>query len=557
MAAVHLLRAAVLWPLVLILAAFGAFCFARFLRAQRTSVLSLSYESSLLLALGGVVALANFTWVVSPELKFDALNYHLPVARAWAEAGRIVELPWNVHAYNSGLAETVFAIALILSGQTAVKIIVFAVSLLSATAVGLIARRVAGSAAGIRATVLLLTVPLIGWESSTSDVELFLCLFLCNAVLALLEWSGKTRAVALAGLLIGAALATKILALMAVPVVGLWILWTVRRDTTPPRTAAIRVLCFCALAIVFAAPWYGVRYHFTGNPLFPYYTHLFPTHRPVLEWENHVVDGFRLPPTPVNVLRLPWLVTFDTARFSESGLMSVGAGTMLLVLLPWGFRIVNDSDLRVRWLLALGLSMYFIWSFVFGYARFYTPVLPWIVIGGVLVLVRYGNGRPLATAVSAVVVLTVVLQGFVLPAVYWEVFERFPYARAFGQESREALIDRSQRAWAAAQYVNEHAAPGEVVVSRGLERVRFYVNPEIRTWQWDAPLHAEIDSRTDASIARSLRKLGVRYVILDDWTPSLNEPFARPSFLRSQTTQVFDENHLAIYRLLQGTKPAI
>ncbi|MEO8215486.1 MAG: hypothetical protein ABI718_00220 [Acidobacteriota bacterium] len=552
----HLLRAALLWPLILLFAAYGATTLLRsFNPATFLRCWPCQYESCLLLIMGGLFALANFTWVISPELKFDALNYHLPVAQAYAASGGIVELSNNVHAYNAGLAESVFAIALSISGQTAVKILVFFVSVLAACAIGLIASRVAGTKAGVRGAVLFLTVPLIGWESSTTDVELFLCLFLCGAVLALLDFAGSGIGITAFAILAGAALGTKILALMAMPVLLCWLVWILWRHDESAVSRLLSLAATLALVAAFAVPWYAVRYHFTGDPVFPYYANIFPTRTPVLEWENHVVDAFRLRPTPLNILKIPWLATFQSARFSESGLLNGGMGLMLLVLFPWGLRLVSDKRAQRRWLLALAASTYIIWSLVFCYARFYVPVLPWVTIGGVLVLACYAGGRNLSVLISSVVILIVLLQGIVMPAVYWEIFERFPFSRAFGQETRESLIGRSQRAWGAGQYINEHTDPDEPVVSRGLDRVRFYVHANIRTWQWDAPLHEQINASSDRSIAESLRRLGVRYVVLDEWTPAQSEPYSRPSFLASYTTKVYDNEHLTIY-LLRRDEPS-
>lgn len=108
----------------------------------------------------------------------------------------------------------------------------------------------AGSiAAGVGAGLTILTMPVLFAHGHFAHTDLFLAVFWFSAAACLYRWVEDSRPAMLfaAGLLLGAALATKFTGLLLAPVFGLWMV--VRR----PRDAAwaILIVAVCAAAVFY------------------------------------------------------------------------------------------------------------------------------------------------------------------------------------------------------------------------------------------------------------------------------------------------------------------
>src|SRR5205085_5545876 len=68
------------------------------------------------LLVGGYVFLLAFLWAVAPEIRFDALNYHLVVPRDYLAAHRIVR-PLTDSMYLAHLTEAVYGCGMGLGGD--------------------------------------------------------------------------------------------------------------------------------------------------------------------------------------------------------------------------------------------------------------------------------------------------------------------------------------------------------------------------------------------------------------------------------------------------------
>ena len=109
---------------------------------------------------------------------------------------------------------------------------------------------VAGSVtAGVGAGLTILTMPVLFAHGHFAHTDIFLVAFWFAAASCLYRWVEDSRPALLvaAGLLLGAALATKFTGLLLVPVVGVWLLLRRPRDAT----WAILILAVCAAVVFF------------------------------------------------------------------------------------------------------------------------------------------------------------------------------------------------------------------------------------------------------------------------------------------------------------------
>lgn len=226
-----------------------------------------------------VVALVHFVVALIPELGYDATAMHLFISSHLAQHHQWgFDAGTYVWAVMPMLGDWIFSIGYMLAGETAARLInvgfIFTLALLVRGLV-LWAR---GTGASARWAVLLfLSTPLTFTESSSLFIESAWASFVVGGLLAILSAcssSGKPRLeLPLAGLLLGCALATKAVTLTILPVLLLLLIWRHRswsKTVSLPFLALGLVLFFVMGAIPYLTAW-----KLTGNPVFPFFNHIF------------------------------------------------------------------------------------------------------------------------------------------------------------------------------------------------------------------------------------------------------------------------------------------
>ncbi len=136
---------------------------------------------------------------------------------------------------------------------------------LTALVIGLFTGRRYGAAAGNSAALSLVLMPRLFGHAHLAALETFMNLVWTITVLATASlWTRGTRpgdrAAALTGLLLGAALLTKMQAILLPPLIGLWALWHWRGRAIRPLAIFVGVGC-----LVFVAGWPLLWLDFPGN----------------------------------------------------------------------------------------------------------------------------------------------------------------------------------------------------------------------------------------------------------------------------------------------------
>ncbi|HEV7126558.1 MAG TPA: phospholipid carrier-dependent glycosyltransferase, partial [Ktedonobacterales bacterium] len=124
-----------------------------------------------------------------PPTSWDALAYHLPVVRADIQAGRVVLDPASPQGYQPQLMEMLYALLwLVRGGDSAAQPLHAACGLLVVALVACLAWRAGGPRAGVRATALVLAIPLVTTIAAWPYVDLLLAACELGAVVALARW---------------------------------------------------------------------------------------------------------------------------------------------------------------------------------------------------------------------------------------------------------------------------------------------------------------------------------------------------------------------------------
>jgi len=523
------------------------------------SLRTCSRESALLLAVIGSVSLLSFVWAVAPEVEFDALNYHLAVPRLYLDHHRVLELDFY-HSYFAHNLEVLFAWVMALGGAEAVKFVMFGLSVVSVFATYLLGSQAFGRRTGLWAAALFSTAPLVAWEAGTVSIENVVALCVTGGLLAFVRWldAGKSGFLVAGALLAGAAIGSKLNAAFAFAVAAPVVIWKTARDSSYLYLDRFRGLLYAGAAFSIAGlPTYALLAWYTGNPVFPHLNGLFRS--PKWAMDNTITNSgqFGTAATIGFLLRLPARLTLDTHRYAEF-MPDGGIGFTMLLVAPFGLLLLASRRKGVRLLAGSVLAYLLLLFYTMQYARYVLLVLPVAAVLGAG-LASYVSDAKLAALIRVALFTGAVLQFPVLIAVHWQFEDRFPVSVATGIEEREEFLKRVVLGYSAADYLNRVADPKDAVLTAGLENLRYYMKPPLRTVYlapFTDPLRDAQRPLSPADAYEVLRRNGISWLMFPrpdfDQKPPDRASYLDPEFLLRYAKLEFTNREVKVYRLLQN-----
>lgn len=333
----------------------------------------------------GFVFLAQWLrFALLPESAYDALVYHLPLPRAYLEAGKLLPAPEMIFSGLPQAMEMIFGLGLAFSGELAAKMThaVFGI-FLSVAIYSLVVRWTQRRAAGVVAAFLFVSAPIVGFEFGTANVELAQALFLWLALDGLDRLrADKPGAAALTGWYLGLACAVKISAGLTL-VVFLPLILLFAKGSWPARFRHAATAAFFSLIAI--GPWLLRNWADFGNPVFPFLPRWFSATKHLAAQ----MDVYHR-----EILRLPygvghgWTDFFHLLRdltFSPESFGGAWIGPAFLFLLPFGLVMALWKS-RWRPVALLWLCSIAIWFLTCQHVRFLVPLLPLMAALGALAL---------------------------------------------------------------------------------------------------------------------------------------------------------------------------
>jgi len=326
---------------------------------------------------------------LTPPTARDSLVYHLALPKLYLEHHQWLEIPHNIFGYFPGLVEALYTMALGLgSHYPALVHAGFGLACLSA-AVSL------GSTLGLRREICLLSVaalaatPTFWAEMTWAYVDLANAFYWTLTAICFLRWceNKETYWLALLGLCMGAAIGCKYISFVLLPVISLGLLLELRRSGTSAwRQPLFTVTLPVITALVAISPWLSRNLILTGNPLYPFFSDLFPSSSP--GWDGERAGLYQIMLTQyggtdkglLNYLVAPVRV-FLTGRFNSVSHYDGELSFFYLLAFPLLF-------IRKQWrskpgkLLGFSLIYLAYWSFSSQQARFLLVILPILAIVG-------------------------------------------------------------------------------------------------------------------------------------------------------------------------------
>lgn len=433
--------------------------------AQRTELGTIDLLG---LGLAGNLLLLHVAASLLPEVGADALTSHLPIASQLRDVGRWhYDVTTHLAAVFPMAGSLLFSAAYMFGGEAAARLANVALLLVSLGVVYTAVRSVGSRAAATLAVLVVASAPIALTVSASVFVENAWGLFLV-AGLVLLDRAireGDGDVLVGAAVALGGALAAKVIAIAALPVVAVVMLSGGGRRL-PPRAWAWALL---AGALV-AAPPYLIALWKTGNPVFPFLNAWFQS--PFFPSRSTSVPHFPPALDPLVLYRM----TFYSDRFIEGAPGAFGFASLLLLpavavaALAWGGGLGRIMILATASLAAIVLAQV-------AYLRYLYPSVLFLAIA--LGTVLAGGSRVPMTAKGAlalVALLGVALGVAFLPASAGMV-RAFPLAPLVDARARAdfvtawapardlvAILDAWPRRTGAVVYA------GEVPVSAGVKR---------------------------------------------------------------------------------------
>jgi len=406
------------------------------------------------------ILIAEILLGLLPPTSRDELTHHLAIPKLYADAGRIVEVPVAPYAYYPMLVDMLYTPWIYWGHDFVPKWIHALYGALTALLLYAYLALRMNSVYGLLGAFFFLSTPVILRLSHWGYIDLAITFYTTAALLLLLRWREDRNAVgalALAGLSLGFALATKPNGLVAALIITMLFALVLAK---PPRKSFFASLGETALFGVLTAvpylPWLGKNWWQTGNPFYPFFPGWFRAQsgagldaasfagiaifakRELLYGEGiwqivalplrlffsgrddnpQFFDGVL---TPVLILLLPWAFRGKWAEDKK-----ILAGFSLLTLL-YGIFLV---DLRVRYVLSIVPPLVIL--LVYGVFNIYTRIKhPAILLAGLLLFAAWHGAY---------------LWKYVAAAAPW------PYLA--GAESRDDYLSRSLPEYPAFRYIN-------------------------------------------------------------------------------------------------------
>jgi hypothetical protein len=417
-------------------------------------------------ALFGIHCLMLVPYALVPETYFDSLEYHLALPRLYLLLGGIQATPDNSFSGVPNMASMLYGWGLLLDPKGAVSQL-FNYSFLGWTGIALtgLALRFKRLAAGPVASMLFVFIPVVGFVSYFTQIELewgFFQIVCLSALLALSETQKTKRSawVYAAGFLLGTAMSAKYLA-WGLPLAFIVFAWSSRREKGAFEYGEI--LRIAAVAAAVLAPWVLKNVFFYGNPLYPFLHTYFSDPSTWAPGTGYLGEGARLEIGTLGlqtylyrVIAGPWRMVFYEQNPGDS------LGPVLFCLLPLWFFIKADRDqLRLRGylfgcvaplLFVTDLPRFYIPSFGLAALAFSLPVFD--------VKERAVRAGILGVLFAGVLGLGFCVWRWVLPRSRWPVFT--------GAISRSEFLSNANRqyypspSYAGREYLN--STPHQVTV---------------------------------------------------------------------------------------------
>lgn len=445
-----------------------------------------------------VVLLGTFLTALAPVTDGDALCYHLQVPKVFLASGSLGFDPDLHETVYPLLTELLYAMALALRGPVACRLVQWLFGVALALNVAALARPVLGERSRWAATVALL-VPAVsnGMGAPLNDVAL--AAFGNAALVAWSRWSDRPsrRAAVLAGVLAGFALGVKYPALVLAGLIATAMILPSNNRSRSLRHAMI----FGMVALLVGGVWYARTYAYTGNPVYPFFRHVFGG-----SGLDEVLDPIKRPmaATPWNLATAIVPMTLRPSRFDSVSHQFGPLFLLVLPALPW-----ERAPRRVWAVVAIGYAFLTLCLTQRQSMRFVLIAAGPMAVGVAWVASTWWDRRGFAA--RTLLVLLVGCLGF--EAAIAAGRARHGIKVVLGRESADAFLSRREPTYRVGRWIDDNLPRSARIV--GQDHRGFYI-PRGYTMELAHRRRTGLGARGESAeaVVGSLRNEGFSHVLL-------------------------------------------
>jgi len=521
-----------------------------------------TWLGSLGLSLFVIIVVGSFLWALAPAVRYDSVSYHLAVPIRYLEAGRMIEIPESFQTYFAHYGEMLYVIAFALGDQPLPALINFVAGILLAIQTYYLGKRLGNQTVGWIAAVVLFSLPIIGIESATTYIDIFIALFVASALHAAILWSqgNGDKWLLLVGLFSGLALGTKLTALwLLLPFLGL-IFWKLYREKKL-SLGFVKLAALMAIPVLLLwSPWLIRDWLWTGNPIFPNLNPIFQSSK----WFDR--NFFIFQPTLKTfqgILYFPWLGVADSHSYYHEAPGAV-LGALPMLSLPWVYGWHPLSRKERSLFLVFFLASFAAMALLFGFgvnARYLMPLYPLLSVLAALNVEALGQllfkwRKFLGVAFVLLGVVYIFSTRLAFTVRWWEIPERYPFQVWLGEESPEQFVDRILPVYGAFEYLDQQ---GRFKVFSVGNELRLYTNSEIYGVFFSKEAYQALHAATTADeLAQNLEDGGFDYILVyppeQEHRPEIyTSPALSGDFFERYTRLEYGQKGVYLYRFIIGT----
>ncbi|MCS7027069.1 MAG: glycosyltransferase family 39 protein [Bryobacteraceae bacterium] len=384
---------------------------------------------------------------MAPEMSPDGSSYHLGFVAKYLRERGFSRITTNMYANLTQGVEMLFAFAFAFGRHSSAALVHCAFLLMLPFLMLNHARRFGFPVAGLGGGLLALCAPVIGVDGTTAyiDVAVACVVFATFALLQIWSVSREPKLLVLVGLLAGFCFAAKYTAALAIPYVGVYVLW---------KSKALRTLLpVAASVLLMVVPWTAKNWILVGNPLSPFANQFFPNPNVTLAFEREYIAMMRNWGQLKSKSEIPLELTVKGGRLG-------GLFGPVFVLLPLGLLALRRREGRQLWLAAAVFAAPYYNNLG---TRFLIPAAPFLALTLALGVQASRGILPFLVLLHATISWPHVLRKYCSPYA-WRL-ERIPVAAALRITKEEKFLAERFPSYVIARMIEDSVPAGEQVFS--------------------------------------------------------------------------------------------
>jgi hypothetical protein len=471
-----------------------------------------------------VIILLALVGALTPPASQDALVHHLALPKTFIREGRIVELPYNYFSYFPAGMEMLFLYGLLLRGPAVATLLhlsfglaTFALILAGGRSLGM------GSRARLIAATAFLSAPTVWMEMTWAYIDLALTFYAALSLIALLHYrqDRKLGWIFLTGFSLGGALSIKYTALYIACILLLLLLFVLREHKQSIWAVIHRASTLLIIALLVSCPWFIRNLLYTGNPLFPFFLNLIPSHNPGWDAERARLVLLVLSryggenKTLLDYLLVPFKLSF-LARYGSDKYFQGMIGPFFFFSIPL-LVAIRRTRIEIRYLFGFSIIFYLFWLLSAQEIRYLLPAIPPLAMAIAStydLFETWNNWREKAK--KAAVILATLIFLFNTGMIFYY-FNKFEYGGLFlGKVSAADFLRKKFDYYKFYEYINENTPADSRIFLIQASNQPYYLERDYfsdSVFEDFTIKRIVYSSGTTAEIKSKLKEIGVTHLL--------------------------------------------